>query len=333
LTNVLGRSREARKNSCVLGSVKTNFGHLEGAAGIAGLIKTVLSLEHQLIPANLHFCQLNPHISLDGTRLEIAAEERPWFSAGGPRFAGVSAFGWSGTNCHLVLEEAPPPRMIAHAGQRAERFGRYMLPLSARSSEALQALACSYRKILAEETTPLADICYAAGIRRSHHDHRLVILGQSPEGLVENLDAFIRGESLPDVIFGRKGASQPSSVFVFSGQGSQWVGMGRQLLEREPVFRHALESCERAIKPYVDFSLVEVLRAGEASSRLDEIDVIQPTLFAVQVGITALWRSWGVEPDAVVGHSMGEVAAAHVAGALSLEDAAKVICIRSRLMK
>ena len=220
LAHVLKSPLEAKRTPCVLGSVKTNFGHLEGAAGIAGLIKTVLSLEHQVIPANLHFTQLNPHISLDGTRLEIATEERPWLSGVRPRLAGVSAFGWSGTNCHLVLEEAPPPKLTAGAGQRAERFGRYMLPLSARSPEALRALAGSYRKFLDEEETALADICFTAGTRRSHHDHRLVILGDSAKELAGNLDAFARGESLPDVVWGRKGASQPGLVFVFSGQGS-----------------------------------------------------------------------------------------------------------------
>jgi acyl transferase domain-containing protein/acyl carrier protein len=332
LASVLGRPREEKRESCVLGSVKTNFGHLEGAAGIAGLIKTVLSLEHQLIPANLHFCQLNPHISLDGTRLEIATEERPWFSGEGPRSAGVSAFGWSGTNCHLVLEEAPPPGLTAHA----ERFGRYMLPLSARSSEALQALARSYQKILGNETTSLTDLCYTASVRRSHHDHRLVILGQSHKELEGNLDTFVQGKSLPNVLFGRKVEGRPLKIaFVFPGQGSQWLGMGRQMLHEEPLFHEAIVQCEQAMHGFVDWSLQEQLMAEESSPqfRLSEIDVIQPTLLSIEIALAVLWRSWGIEPDAVVGHSMGEVAAAYVGGALSLEDAMRIICRRSYLLR
>jgi acyl transferase domain-containing protein/acyl carrier protein len=333
LAAVIGQP-DSDGQACLLGSVKTNFGHLEGAAGIAGLIKTVLALQHGVIPANLHFEQLNPHIALEGARLAVANTEREWLANGERRFAGVSSFGWSGTNAHVVLEEAPSVSQIPQTPQ-ADSDRPYLLPLSAHSTQALKAFANSYQEFLTRKKTNLRDVCYTASVRRTHHEHRLAIVGRSPDELVERLAAFTQGESRPGLTSGRKDPNrQPGLVFVFPGQGSQWVGMGRQLLEKETVFREALERCEQAMHPHVvDWSLLGQLTAPEDQSRLNEIDVIQPTLFAIQVALAALWRSWGIEPDAVVGHSMGEVAAAHVAGALSLEDAAQIICRRSQLLK
>ena len=213
----------------------------------------------------------------------------------------------------------------------------YLLPLSARSEPALKALARSYRDFLnaPESTASLYDICYAASARRSHHEYRLAATGNSAAQLADALDAFIAGETRPGLSSGRKLSDrQRKLVFVFPGQGSQWFGMGRELLKTEPVFRDAIERCDRAMRPYGDWSILKELEAADASrSRLGEIDVLQPALFAIQVALAALWRSWGIEPHAVVGHSMGEVAAAHVAGALSLDDAVRVICTRSRLVK
>jgi len=324
---------------CVLGSVKSNLGHLEGAAGVTGLIKAVLALQHRTIPANLHFQQLNPHISLAGTRLQIAAQERPWETGSERHFAGVSAFGWSGTNAHVVLEEAPespsPQPIEADRGGQAEsRIRPHLLTISARSAKALKPLAQAYVQELIGNNIPLADLCHAAAYRRSHHDERLAVVGYTAKELAEQLEAFTRGETRPGLSASKCFAGRlPGIVFVFPGQGGQWVGMGRQLLEQEPVFRQVIERCEQAFRPFVGWSLLQQITASEADSRLEEIDVVQPVLFAIQVALAELWRSWGVQPEAVVGHSLGEVAAAQIAGALSLEDAARIICTRSKLMR
>ncbi len=328
LAAVVGRP-EPDGGACVLGSVKTQVGHLEGAAGIAGLIKTVLALQHGEIPANLHFTRLNPHIDLSGTRLRIASAPTTWRSTG-PRVAGVSSFGWSGTNAHVVLEQAPTPAPITD-----EPWARpWLLPISAHTPQALAAQALAVADRLGDNTDmPLRDICVTAATRRTHHEHRAVVVGRDRDALRAGLEALTRGETRSGLAVGRAAGQRPGIVFVFPGQGSQWLGMGRQLLETEPVFRDAIAACEMALSAEVDWSLTAQLTATPATSRLAEIDVVQPVLFAVQVALAAQWRDWGIEPDAVIGHSMGEVAAAHVAGALSLDDATRIICRRSRLLR
>jgi len=321
--------------SCALGSVKTNLGHLEAAAGIAGLIKVALALRHREIPPSLHFEKPNPHIPFDELPFRVQTTLSPWPAESSPALAGVSSFGFGGTNAHVVLEEAPPA-MIGMPG--AERkIGTHLLPLSARSPEALQALARTYQNFLATPVSAasLPDVCYTASVRLSQHDHRLAVTGNSPAQLIESLDAFLRGEARPGLSSGRKLSTRRRKlVFVFPGQGSQWLGMGRRLLEQEAVFREVIERCDRAMRPYGDWSLLAELTAIDAAqSRLNEVDIIQPALFAIEIALAALWRSWGIEPQAVVGHSLGEVAAAYVAGVLSLEDAVRVICHRSRLFK
>jgi acyl transferase domain-containing protein/surfactin synthase thioesterase subunit len=318
----------------VLGAVKTNIGHLESAAGIAGLIKAVMALNEEEIPKNLHFQALNPRISLDGTPFVIPTENMPWKRGAAPRLAGVSSFGLSGTNAHVIVEEAP---LASPEDTPATETGAHahLLPISAKSPEALRALVESFAELLAEADGPrLADVVYTASVRRAHHDHRIAVAGQSREEMAQALRVFLRNGVAGGLAQGRAaGAARPKVVFVFPGQGSQWVGMGRQLLDMEPVFRSALESCDEVIRTHGGFSVLEQLAAAEPRSRLGEIRVVQPVLFAVELALSALWRSWGVEPDAVIGHSMGEVAAARVAGILSLEDAAKVICRRSRLLQ
>lgn len=327
-----GRSQD---RPCIIGSAKTNIGHTEGAAGIAGLIKTALSLKHRTIPPSLHFRDPNPNIPWQDLPLVVQREQGPWPEASGPARAGVSSFGISGTNAHVVLEEAPEISLVQEEAQEAATD--YLLPLSTHSPESLKALVRAYQKFLVAEdgeVPSLHDVCYTASLRRTQHDHRLALVGRSREELAEHLEAFLQGESRQGMSSGRKIAEhQRKLVFVFPGQGSQWIDMGRELLEQEPVFREALECCERGMRKYVDWSLLEELTTDEARSRLNEVSVIQPTIFAIQVALVALWRSWGIEPDAVVGQSMGEVAAAHVAGALSLDDAARVICRRSQLVK
>ncbi|MBV8291535.1 MAG: amino acid adenylation domain-containing protein, partial [Mycobacterium sp.] len=331
LGTVLAEGR-APGSPCAVGSVKTNIGHLEAAAGVAGLIKVALALRHRAIPPSLNFAEPNPLIPFDSLPLHVAQTLTPWPENGGRAVAGVSSFGFGGANAHVVLTEAPQVRDTRPA-ERAGQDRAELLPLSARSPEALSALAGRYELALAAGA-PLADLCYTAGARRGHHDHRLAAVAASPAALSESLAAYRQGASRPGLSAGHGRPGQRSGVvFVFSGQGSQWFGMGQRLRAEEPVFRDALARCDAAMRPHLDGSVVAELLADQADSRLSDIGVIQPAIFAVQVALAALWRSWGVEPEAVVGHSLGEVAAAHVAGALSLEDAAQVICGRARLLR
>ena len=332
LGRVLADGR-APENFCAIGSVKTNIGHCEAAAGVAGLIKVALALRNAEIPASLHFQEPNPHIPF--AELPIRVQTRPgvWSATSGPPLAGVSSFGFGGTNAHVVMQQAVESRSKNRGAVATKSC--YLLPLSARSPEALQAVARSYLGFLANSGSSLHDICYSASARRGHHDYRLSVTGDSPNQLIEGLEAFLKGETRAGLSSGRKAlGAHKKLAFVFSGQGSQWFGMGRTLLHDEPIFREVIERCELALRPHTDWSLIAELAATDATeSRLNDVDVIQPALFAVQVALAALWRAWGVEPDAVVGHSMGEVAAAYVSGALSLEDAALVICTRSKLVK
>lgn len=334
LGKVLGVDRPPGR-LCALGSVKTNIGHLEAAAGIAGLIKVALALRHRQIPSSLHFEAPNPHIPFDALPLRVQTALGPWPTGSGPALAGVSSFGFGGTNAHLVVEEAPP--VVAGMSEAEGKTDTRLLPLSARSPDALRSVAHAYRDVLAtpESGASLPDVCYTASVRLSHHDHRLAVTGNSPAELAESLDAFLRNEARPGLSSGRKpSARRRKLVFVFPGQGSQWFGMGRRLLAQESVFRKVIERCDLAMRPYGDWSLLAELGVTEAArSRLNEIDIVQPALFAIQVALAALWRSWGIEPQAVVGHSLGEVAAAYVAGVLSLDDAVRVVCHRSCLIK
>jgi len=332
LREVFGKPR-VDGSACVLGAVKTNLGHLESAAGVAGLIKTVLALEHEHVPRNLHFRRLNPRISFDGTPFVIPTESTPWKRSDKRRLAGVSGFGISGTNAHVILEEAPLPTSNEPPAPEASS---YLLPLSAKSPAALLALARSYVEHLstAGREARIADVTYTASVRRTHHEHRLAVAAGKREEIVAALMAFTREGGADKTAPARAPTSGPPRiVFVFPGQGSQWLGMGRQLLAEEPAFRAALEACDAAIQREAGFSVLDEIAADEARSRLGEVDVVQPLLFAIEVALAALFRAWGIEPDVVVGHSMGEVAAAHVAGILSLEDAAKVICRRSSLLR
>jgi len=327
---VLAQGRHQGRR-CALGAVKTNIGHLEAAAGIAGLIKVVLSLRHRQIPPNLHFLEPNPHIPFATLPLKVPQQLEPWPAAEGPALVGVSSFGFGGTNAHVVLEETPLAGASPHVQEEEAGDVARVLPLSARSPEALRDLARSFREFVAGSSATLHDICYTSAVRRSHHDHRLALAARSKEEVGDCLDAFLAQEARPNLsvggaTFGRK----RQLVFVFPGQGSQWHKMGRELLEQEPVFRSSVELCDQAMREFADWSLLEAIRAEELP--LEKIDVVQPVLFAMEVALSQVWRSWGVEPAAVVGHSMGEIAAAHFAGALTLRDALRITCWRSRLM-
>jgi phthiocerol/phenolphthiocerol synthesis type-I polyketide synthase C len=328
LCAVLGPDRTADR-PLVLGSVKTNIGHLESAAGVAGLIKAVLAVHHREIPPHLHLRTLNPDIAQEPTPKLVPSAVLPW-PEGAPRVAGVSAFGLSGTIAHVLVDEAPAATEVARPAHASE--GPWLLPVSAHTPEALRALASAHLDRLSHaDAAPVADLCYTAALRRSHLDHRLTAVGASRAELADALAGFLAGETRLGLACGAR--AQRKLVFVFPGQGGQWPGMARDLLAREPVFAEAITACEEALRPHVDWSLREVLAAEPPDARLERIDFLQPALFSVQVALAALWRSWGIEPDAVVGHSMGELAAAHVAGALSLQDAARVMAVRSRLLR
>lgn len=331
LKRVLGEARPDG-SECAVSSVKTNLGHLEAAAGVAGFIKTVLALQHQRIPRHLNFQTLNPRISLAGTSLVIPVEERAWTAVQASRIAGVSSFGVSGINAHAVLEEAPPPHPVA-ATPRAQ-----VLTLTGKSEAALTEMVEKYVRFLepadgsAEPT--VAAIAYTASARRSHHPYRLAVVGKTQKEWLSALRQHSRGESAPGLTRGRAvTGSPPKLVFIFSGHGSQWFGMAQELLTAEPVFRAALMACDAAIQREIGLSVLSELTAGDGRLWASRVDIIQPVLFSLQVALTEQWRSWGIVPDAVVGTSMGEVAAAHVCGALSLEAAVRVICRRSRLIQ
>ena len=341
LGSVLSEGGRADDDPCLVGSVKTNIGHTEGAAGIAGLIKLALSLERDEIPPSLIFTELNPDIPWDEIPLEVVQEARPWPRNGGPGRAGVSATGLSGANAHIVVEGAPE-RSLRKVEESAERAR--LLLLSGHSPEVLKAQAESYVERLALPFTTdesLADFCSTTQVRRNHHAHRLAIAGHNPDELSDALRGFLAGETRRTSSQGHTGQGEGNEhstdllTFVFSGQGSQWIGMGRELLAEESVFREAIERCARALTPLLGWSVLERLEEGRPEG-LGETDIrqeiLQPMVFSMQVALAALWRSWGIEPEAVVGHSMGEVAAAHVAGALELEEAALIISKRSSLL-
>ncbi|MEU0400891.1 amino acid adenylation domain-containing protein [Streptomyces sp. NPDC006197] len=344
----IGRKPGAR---CYVGSVKTNIGHTESAAGIAGLIKTVLSLKHRTIPPHINLTRINPAIDLASMPYEIPTRPVDWPEHDGPARAGVNAFGFGGTNAHVVLEEAPKTVVRHGAGPSgADRSAADLsgapaapaltiLPLTARDPAVLPRLAEGIRQELAgvgAEGTPVAlsDLGHTLAHRRQHLESRLSVVYSSRASLEEALEAYGRGEDHPRVLVGQeRDAVGRRLVWVFTGMGPQWWAMGRELFESEPVYREAVERCDREIAKLTGWSLVEELAADEADSRMDETWLAQPANFAVQVGLAALWRSYGVRPDAVVGHSTGEVAAFYEAGVYSLEDAVAVVVHRSRLQQ
>ncbi|HEY1354348.1 MAG TPA: SDR family NAD(P)-dependent oxidoreductase [Ktedonobacteraceae bacterium] len=333
LGTVLGKQR-AEGQWLHVGSVKTQIGHLEAASGIAGLIKTALILKHRQVPANLHFHTPNPQIPFEELHLKVQAQPGPLPGEAALPIAGVNNFGFGGTNAHAVLQAAPQQSVAQPQTPQTDQQPQ-VLALSARHPQALAALAQSYLQMLSTpEQPPLSDLCFSAAMRREHHTQRLGIVAQSAADLSEKLQAFLNAQPHAGVAAGSVpvGAT-PGVTFVFAGNGPQWWGMARQLLNEHTLFRATLEQCDRLLTPYTGWSLLSELLAGEAHSRMDHTDVAQTALFAIQVALAAVWKSWGIEPEAVIGHSVGEIAAAYVAGILTLEDAIKVVYHRSRLQE
>ena len=342
---VYGSPRETGR-SLAIGSIKTNFGHLEAAAGVAGLMKTVLALRYGRIPAHLHLQTLNPNISLENTPAFIPTETCPWPDIPGSRLAAVSSFGFSGTNAHAVLESVSADVASASADAvshlSAEVQCTVLVPFSARHPQSLRALVRAHVDALSRPTgEPLAaaagapslqDLAYTASRRRTHHEHRLAVVARSRKELAEALDAMSQ-RAPSDLPSDPPGSTAQKIIFVFSGQGSQYAQMGRALSRYEPVFTETLQQCEAALSTLAPWSLSSVLADEASHSRLDQTEIAQPALCAVQISLVALWRSWGVVPDVVIGHSVGEIAAAFAAGIFTVEEAMRVAVHRGRLMQ
>ncbi|WP_406403276.1 type I polyketide synthase [Streptomyces uncialis] len=321
-----GQGRPAERPVWI-GSLKSNIGHAQAAAGVGGVIKSVLALRHGVMPKTLHVDGPTPEVDWSAGAAELLTEARAWEDTGRPRRAGVSSFGISGTNAHVIVESAPvgtPAVPVADA----QRPGAVVWPLSGRDGAALRGQAAAlHARVLAEPGLDVADVGHSLAVGRSRFAERAVVVGSDRDELLAGLAALSRGLPAAGVVTGAGGVVSGRSVLVFPGQGSQWVGMAAGLLDGSVVFAGRMAECERALAPYVDWSLTEVLRGSGVLAR---VDVVQPALWAVMVSLAEVWRSFGVVPDAVVGHSQGEIAAAVVAGGLSLEDGARVVALRSR---
>jgi acyl transferase domain-containing protein/NAD(P)-dependent dehydrogenase (short-subunit alcohol dehydrogenase family)/aryl carrier-like protein len=338
--NALGKvfgQRDA-EHPLFVGSVKTNIGHTEGSAGIAGVIKTVLALQHKQIPPHLHFKTPNPLIPWSTLPIKVPQHLTPWIAQEGkPRRAGVSAFGFSGTNTHIILEEAPAASTEA-TSDRSAPDAPELLVLSAQTPAALRAGTQRLRDYLRRsDAASLRDVAFTAGVGRAHFAERLAVVARDRATAAERLDAFlsdVEGKRESAVAHGRAPAgTSPEVAFLFTGQGAQRFGMARDLYATEPVFQTALDACAAVIDPIVSRSLVDVMFRDESMrDLLDDTAFTQPALFAVEYALSQLWRSWGVEPTMMMGHSVGEYVAACIAGVFSLDDAARLIAHRGRLM-
>ncbi|HKP39823.1 MAG TPA: type I polyketide synthase [Mycobacterium sp.] len=326
LGTVLGRGRPEQA-PLLIGAIKSNLGHLEAAAGIAGFIKAVLAVQRGTIPGNLNFRTPNPHIPFDQIRLEVVAEQQQWPSVRRPRRAGVSSFGFGGTNAHVVIEQAPDPNPIERESEPAVST----LVVSGKTPERIASMA----GVLADwmdgdgADVALSDVAHTLNHHRTRHAEFATVCARDRAQAVTGLRALAAGRAADGVVGPHGGPCGPGTVFVYSGQGSHWAGMGRQLLVDEPVFAAAVNELEPTFLEHVGFSLRQVIAGGEPVSGDAHV---QPVLMGLQLALTELWRSYGVHPDAVIGHSMGEVSAAVVAGALSVPEGLRVITIRSRLM-
>ncbi len=330
----------------LMGSVKTNIGHTEPVGGLAGLIKVILSLQHEMIPPNLHFNQPNPHINWAELPVKIPTQLTTWARSAKPRAAGISSFGFSGTNVHVIIAEAPvSPQITKLEKDRAT----HLLTLSVKHESALIELVTRYVDYLSKnETDEIANICYTANVGRCHFEHRLAVFGKSKAEIKQKLSKNLI-DNAEDRVYksqNRDNLNTNKIAFLFTGQGSQYVGMGAQLYETQPTFRKIIDHCDEILRDYLPRSLLEVLYPSRDAERrgrhsqppvgnetLNETAYTQPALFALEYALAQLWQSWGIEPTVVMGHSVGEYVAACIAGVFSLEEGLKLIAERARLMQ
>jgi malonyl CoA-acyl carrier protein transacylase len=331
LSKVFNGNRESKLK---IGSVKTNIGHLESAAGVASLIKVILSLQHKALPPHLNYDQPNPYIPWDKLPIEVCDRFTEWNNE--TRIAGVSSFGISGTNAHIIVEQAPQSLLKLQISDRERPL--QILALSAKTSTALTKLAHNYLAYLT--TYPdlaIEDICFSANTGREQFTHRLTILADSTQQLQQNLLALSLQSQSPN-IFQQPNPnplnSQPKIAFMFTGQSSQYVGMAQQLYQTQPSFRQIIEQCSQILQPYLEQPLLSVLYPNdEKTSLIHQTQYAQPALFTIEYALAQLWMSWGIQPDVVMGHSLGEYVAATIAGVFSLEDGLKLVAHRAKLMQ
>ncbi|WP_240003685.1 type I polyketide synthase [Streptomyces cinnamoneus] len=327
---ILATYGQNREQPLLLGSVKSNIGHAQAASGVAGVIKMVMAMRHGVLPQTLHVDEPTPHVDWTAGSVELLTEQTEWPETGAPRRAGVSSFGVSGTNAHVILEQAPVPEPSAEENETAEPGPVVPWVVSGRDERALRAQAERLRAWVANapEQPRVADVAFSLLAGRTALEHRAVVLGGDHAELLAGLTALAQDEPAAGVV---AGAAVPGRkvAFVFPGQGSQWTGMALELIDASPVFAERMRECAAALSAFVDWSLLDVLDDEDALRR---VDVVQPVLWAVMVSLAELWRSYGVVPAAVVGHSQGEIAAACVAGGLSLEDGARIVALRSKAL-
>ncbi|NEP34765.1 type I polyketide synthase, partial [Moorena sp. SIO3B2] len=342
------QAKTQRKQFCALGSVKTNVGHLQITSGIVGLIKTVLALYHKQIPPSLHFQTPNPKIDFANSPFFVNTMLSEWERNGHPRRAGVNSLGFGGTNAHVILEEAPEnaqPKTRNEDGAKLEDRSHHLLTLSAKTAPALQALVKRYQRYLSDNTeVELGDICYTACVGRAHFEHRLAIVSDSIPDLrcklanVLDDNAELSPEQTQELAQGQTKASVRAQIaFLFTGQGSQYLNMGRQLYQTQSVFRDAIDQCDQILQSELEVSLIDLLYPQTAdeqnAARLNNTAYTQPALFAIEYALAQLWQSWGIQPAVVMGHSVGEYVAATIAGVFDLETGLKLIAARGRLMQ
>ncbi|RKZ93723.1 MAG: short-chain dehydrogenase [Candidatus Parabeggiatoa sp. nov. 1] len=333
------KAKHTFNSPLLIGSVKTNIGHTEPVAGLAGLLKVILSLQHEVIPPNIHFNQPNPYINWDELPVKIPTQLTTWSRSEKPRVAGINSFGFGGTNAHVIVAESPP---VAPYQKSERERPTHLLTLSAKHENALTELVTRYVDYLSQnETDEVANICYTANVGRCHFEHRLAVVGKSTEEIKNKLSKNI-SDNTDNSVYKSKNTDHQNAnkiAFLFTGQGSQYVGMGEQLYETQPTFRKTIDHCHEILRDYLKQPLLEVLypkdnpKSEIKNSKLDETAYTQPALFALEYALAKLWQSWGIEPTVVMGHSVGEYVAACIAGVFSLEDGLKLITERARLMQ
>lgn len=325
---------QAEGETCLVGSVKGNIGHLEAASGIAAVIKASLSLQHQQVPPQANLINLNPKIPFDQLQLKVPRQVEPLNANNQAIYAGINSFGYGGTNACALLQNYQKPLTAEPADTPLVVNKMLLLPISAKSKNALLALAKRYRDLLQNRSDySLSDICYSAGARRAHLNYRLCLRGHTREELIAQLDDFINQRGNEKLVEGQVNEARKKLAFVFTGMGPQWWAMGRELMQTEPVFMHSVQESDAIFQKIASWSILDEMLKSEDESRVSDTVIAQPANFVLQKALVDLWRSWGVEPAAVVGHSVGEVTTAYVSGILTLEQALLVSFHRSRIQK